>query len=320
MIKLDVIYNALNASVLPYVEGIEYVDVMAGKPSELRVSLCNADGRFTSSAWRASCGDSLSLHWGDAQPEPLAISGIGLERTPRLVIWAARSIPVTTSSPAGRGGGTPPPSAGAFVDSRKSWDTVHNTSIKSVAQVVCRECGMQLRYLAKHDPKLPQVARYNESGYHLLERLCRRYGLGLRSTASEVQIIARPATSSADAPAQAVIDLPENRIISLQNVDSLPARSVNSVRRDPRSGAVVRRSVGSGDGAAIGLFYDIEDSEIYDEAALDAQASQMSVYPDDRLTAGSLIKTSYGLRVVTEMHYTRTGDAETMELLTRAAK
>lgn len=320
MIKLDLKYNGLEASLMPFVEAVEYIDFMAGKPSELKVTLCNADGRFSSPAWSATCGDSLSLQWGSARPEPLAISGVGVERVPRLVVWSARSLPVTSSAPSGRGGGAPPPSSGALVDARKSWDTVHRVRLSDVARRVCAECGIALKYLSKNDPVIAQVARYNETGYHLLERLCRRYGLAVRSTSSAVQIISRPATHSADAPVQAAIDLPENRIISLQNVDSLPARSVNSVRRDPRSGAVVRRSVGSGDGAAIGLFYDIEDSEIYDEAALDAQSSQLSVYPDDRLTAGSLLKTPYGLRVITEMHYNRTGDAETMELLTRAAK
>lgn len=316
MIGLDVLYNALNASVLPYVEAIEYVDRMSGGPSELKVSLCNADGRFTTS-WRATCGDSISLRWGAARPEPLAISGIGVEHTPRLVIWTAKAIPITTASPAGRGGGTAPPKTGAFVTEKKSWDTLQNASIRGIAQRVCDECGMSLRFSSKKNPKIPQVARYNETGYHLLERLCRRYGLAIRSTASEVQIVARPASS--DAPAQTSVELTLDKVLSLQNLDSLPAKSVKSVRRDPRSGEVVRRSIGDGDGAVISLSYDVEDSEIYDEAMLDAQATEMSVYPDERFTAGSLIKTPYGLRVVTEMRYNRTGDSESMVLITRAA-
>lgn len=320
MIDIDLIYNALDASVMPFVEGIEYLDVAKGKPSELKVYLCNADGRFTSSAWKASCGDALSLRWGNARPEPLAISDIGVERKPRLVIWSARAIPVTTVAPAGRGGGSPPPAAGAFVDARKSWDTLRGVSLSAVAQRVCGECGMALKFLSKKDPIIPQVARLNETGYHLVERLCRRYGLAVRSTASEVQVVARPATKSAEAPEQSVIVLPENKIISLHNVDSLPAKAVKSARRDPRSGAVVRKSVGDGDGGVITLSYDVEDSEIYDEAVLDAQASQMSIYPDSRITAGSLIDTPYGLRVVSEMRYNRTGDRETMELTTKAAR
>lgn len=320
MIRLDIRYNELEASLMPFVEEVEYHDMMAGEPSELKITLCNADGRFTASAWSATCGDSLSLQWGAARPEPLAISGIGVERVPRLVIWVARSIPVTSSAPSGRGGGTPPPAPGAFIDERKSWDTVQRVRLSEIARRVCSECGLVLRYLSKSDPIIAQVARYNETGYHLIERLCRRYGLTVRSTASEVQIIARPGTMSAEAPVQATIELPRDRIISLRNVDSLPARAIKSVRRDPRSGDVIRRSVGSGDGSVIGLYYDIEDAEIYDEAVLDAQAERMSVYPDDRITAGTLVKTPYGLRVVTEMRYNRTGDSETMELMTRAAR
>lgn len=318
MLSFDVLYNRLDASLLPFLESVEYVDALGKEPSTLAVSLCNADGRFTRE-WACAKGDALSIRFGVATPDPLAISEVSVEAVPRLVTWRASARPATSKAPSGRGGGTPPPSSGALVSDKRSWDSMSNASLRSVAQRVCEECGLGLRYTAKTNPKIPQVARYNESGYHLLERLSRRYGLAVRATASEVQIVARPGTP--EAPAQASVGIPGSAIISMQSVEALKVAKLQSVRVDPRTGKPVRVSIGDADGGIVSVGYTMEDAVgIYDEVVLDALAGELTVYPDARYVAGAIVKISgVGLRVITEMRYTRTGDAETMTIRTRGA-
>lgn len=321
MIAFDLLYNRLaESSLLAYVESVEYIDRVKSSASELVVKLCNADGRFTG-GWAATLGDSLSLRFGDAAPETMAIRSVGVERAPRLVTWSCRSVPSASRAVSGRGGGLPPPSAGALVAEKKSWDTLRSVSLSSVASRVCAECGLSLRYAAKVDPVLSMVARYRETGYHLLERLCRMYGLGIRATADSVQIVARPSSrATSETVPQAVIPIPDSMIVTMQNLDSLPARAIQSARRDPRSGDVLRTSAGDGDGAPVALDFDaLAGNAIYDDAMLNAAASELSVVPDARIVAGVLLQTSFGLREVTEMRYNRTGDAESMRLVTKGA-
>lgn len=322
MIAFDLTYNELGADVLmPFVESLEYTDFYKNAPSKLRVSLCNADGRFMKS-WRATCGDSIAIKYGTATAEPMAISSISAGLAPAVVTWEASGIPATTASPQGRGAGFPPPKSGALVAERRSWDSKSNVSLLRVAELVCRECGLSLKYTAKVRPNIPHVGRLNETGYHLLERLCRRYGLAVRATASEVQIVARPASkATAAAPAQATIMIPRANIIAIADADSLPAANVKSARRSPRSGKVIRESAGAGDGAGIGLNFSADSpDEIYAAAYLESRASVLDIIPDSRIVAGCIVSTPYGLRLVTEMLYTRTGDTESQRLTTRAAE
>lgn len=319
MLSFDVLYNRLSASLLPYLEQVEYVDTVGRDPSTLAVTLCNADGRFTRE-WACTKGDSLSLRFGAATPDPLAISGVSVEAVPRLVTWRASARPATVKAPSGRGGGTPPPASGAFVSDKRSWDSYTSTvTLRDVAQRVCAECGLALHYSAKANPRLLRVARLRESGYHLLERLCRMYGLSVRATAAQVQIVARPGTP--DAPAQAAIDVPASAIISMQNTEALKVSRIQSARRDPYSNRVERVVYGDGDGGIASLGYSAADAaSIYDEAILDALAGGLTVYPDARYVAGAVLKIDgIGLRVVTEMRYTRTGDSEQMTLSTKGA-
>lgn len=321
MIALDLLYNRLSEpSLLAYIESVEYTDRAKSAASDLVVKLCNADGRFLR-GWAASLGDSLSLRFGPAVAESMAIRSVGVERVPRVVTWSCRSVAAASRAVKGRGGGSPPPSSGALVENKASWDTLRSVSLSGVARRVCEECGLSLRYAVKVDPVIPIVARYRETGFHLLERLCRMYGLGIRATADAVQIVARPSSrSTAETAPQSVISLPDSVILSLQNVASLPARCIQSARRDPRSGDVLRTSSGEGDGAPVALDFDaLSGNAIYDAALLDAAAAEISVVPDARIVAGVLVRTSFGLREVIEMRYNRTGDAESMRLLTKGA-
>lgn len=319
MLSLDVLYNRLSASLLPYLESVEYVDTLGKDPSTLAVTLCNADGRFTRE-WSCTQGDSLSLRFGAATPDPFAISEVSVEAVPRLVTWRASARPATIKAPSGRGKGTSPPSSGALISDKRSWDSYTSTvTLREVAQRVCAECGLALQYSAKTNPRLLRVVRFRESGYHLLERLCRMHGLSVRATAARVQIVARPGTP--DAPAQNVVDVPSNAIISMQNTEALKVSRIQSARRDPYTNRVERVSYGEGDGGIVSLGYSIADAaSIYDEAILDALAGGLTVYPDARYVAGAVLKIDgIGLRVVTEMRYTRTGDSEQMTLSTRGA-
>lgn len=319
MLSFDVLYNRLSASLLPYLESVEYVDTLGKDPSTLAVTLCNADGRFTRE-WSCTQGDSLSLRFGAATPDPFAISEVSVEAVPRLVTWRASARPATIKAPSGRGKGTSPPSSGALISDKRSWDSYTSTvTLREVAQRVCAECGLALQYSAKNNPRLLRVVRFRESGYHLLERLCRMHGLSVRATAARVQIVARPGTP--DAPAQNVVDVPSNAIISMQNTEALKVSRIQSARRDPYTNRVERVSYGDGDGGVVSLGYSIADAaSIYDEAILDALAGGLTVYPDARYVAGAVLKIpGLGLRVVTEMRYTRTGDSEQMTLSTRGA-
>lgn len=319
MLSFDVLYNRLSASLLPYLESVEYIDTLGKNPSTLAVTLCNADGRFTRE-WSCTKGDSLSLRFGAATPDPFAISEVSVEAVPRLVTWRASARPATIKAPSGRGKGTSPPSSGALISDKRSWDSYTSTvTLREVAQRVCAECGLALQYSAKTNPRLLRVARFRESGYHLLERLCRMHGLSVRATAARVQIVARPGTP--DAPAQNVVDVPSDAVISMQNTEALKVSRIQSARRDPYTNRVERVSYGDGDGGIVSLGYSIADAaSIYDEAILDALAGGLTVYPDARYVAGAVLKIpGLGLRVVTEMRYTRTGDSEQMTLSTRGA-
>lgn len=319
MLSFDVLYNRLSASLLPYLESVEYVDTLGKDPSTLAVTLCNADGRFTRE-WSCTQGDSLSLRFGAATPDPFAISEVSVEAVPRLVTWRASARPATIKAPSGRGKGTSPPSSGALISDKRSWDSYTSAvTLREVAQRVCAECGLALQYSAKTNPRLLRVVRFRESGYHLLERLCRMHGLSVRATAARVQIVARPGTP--EAPAQNAVDVPSNAIISMQNTEALKVSRIQSARRDPYTNRVERVSYGDGDGGVVSVGYSIADAaSIYDEAILDALAGGLTVYPDARYVAGAVLKIpGLGLRVVTEMRYTRTGDSEQMTLSTRGA-
>lgn len=319
MLSFDVLYNRLSASLRPYLESVEYIDMLGKDPSTLAVTLCNADGRFTRE-WACTKGDSLSMRFGAATPDPFAISEVSVEAVPRLVTWRASARPATIKAPSGRGKGTLPPSSGALISDKRSWDSYTSTvTLREVAQRVCAECGLALQYSAKTNPRLLRVVRFRESGYHLLERLCRMHGLSVRATAARVQIVARPGTP--DAPAQNVVDVPSNAIISMQNTEALKVSRIQSARRDPYTNRVERVSYGDGDGGIVSLGYSIADAaSIYDEAILDALAGGLTVYPDARYVAGAVLKIDgIGLRVVTEMRYTRTGDSEQMTLSTKGA-
>lgn len=323
MIPLELYYNRLNASLNEFIEAVEYVDVAEGAPASLKVTLCNADGRFTR-GWACTKGDALALKFGAATPEQLSIAEVSVQSVPKLVMWTASAIPATTAAPSGRGGGSPPPKSGALVTDAKSWQqSLQNVRLSAVARKVCDECGLTLKYVAKSDPQIAYVSRCRETGYKLLTRLCRRYALGVRATAADVQIISRPAvsTGSSGSTAQQAIDLPLSQIEAFSNTAALAASKVQSARMDPRAGKVVRATAGDGDGAPVSLVFDADDADsVYSEAVLDAVAAQLTVVPDARFVAGAILQIpGYGLRQVTEMRYNRTGDGETMTLQTRGA-
>lgn len=68
--------------------------------------------------------------------------------------------------------------------------------------------------------------------------------------------------------------------------------------------------------------FDVEiPSAVYDAAAASSMAADLAIVPTAEVVAGSILEIDgLGLREVVEMKYTRTGDAESMTLKTRAAK
>ena len=316
MLPFSLRYNGLPGELMPYVESLEYTDTSGKDPSTLTVVLCNADGRFTAS-WSCTAGDALSVSFGAARPDPLAISEITVNAVPKTVTLRATSRPATTKSPSGRGGGVRPPSSGALVTDKRSWDSADSLSLKAVAGRVCEECGPPLRSLSKANPTIAHVARYNETGYHLLERYCRRYALTVRATASEVQIVSAPASKSA--PAQASVAIPVRLIESLGNTDGLKPAKVQSVRRSHRTGRVLRGDAGDGDGEIVSLSYSAESAEaLYTEAVRSALVGELDVYPVSGVMAGTLVQIDgFGLREVVTMRYAVSGNSERMTLVTR---
>jgi phage protein D len=322
MIDFDVVYNKLDSpSLLPFLESAQLVEVTAGKASTLSLSLCNADGRFTGS-WQATRGDSIALRIPPAGLMTFAIRKISVQASPRVVTWEAEARPSVSKSPSGRGSGSPPPKEGAIVSDKKSWNDgpLKNKTLKEIAQRVCSECGLTLKYCAKDNPSIEYVARYEETGFHLLTRLGRRWGLCVRASAGTLSIIG--AQRSGDASPPVSIAFPVDKIISLQKVDDVKAAAVKSARLDPRKAADVQYSAGDGEGTDEDLDFDAEGAvQIYDASVASGQAAQMQIVPTAGIVAGSVLNISgYGLREVTEMRYTRTGDTETMVILTRAAE
>ena len=321
MIDFDVVYNKLDSpSLLPYLESASLVEVTAGKASTLSLSLCNADGRFTGT-WAATKGDSISLRMPPAGLMTFAIKKISVQASPRVVTWEAEARPSVSKSPSGRGSGSPPPSDGAVVSDKRSWSDgpLKNKSLKEIAQRVCSECGLTLKYCAKENPNIEYLARYNETGFQLLTRLARRFGLCVRASAGSLSIIG--AQRSGDSSPPVSISFNVENIESVQTVSDVSPASVKSARLDPRSGESLRFSSGDGDGVVESLNFDADGAaDIYDASVASGQAGQMQIVPTAGIVAGSVLNIpGYGLREVTEMRYNRTGDGETMTILTRAA-
>lgn len=318
MIPVDILYNRLKVpSLLPWLESVELVERRAGKASTLSVTLCNADGRFLG-PWRATRGDSLAVSIPPAAPDVYAIKKISYKRAPMTVTWEAEGRPATSQAPRDRGRGTPPPSAGALVEDKKSWDEpLRNIKLRDLAAKVCSECGLSLSYAARANPVLAYVARYNETGFHLLSRFCRGYSLTLRATAGNVTILAEQARQDSSPPAQ--VALAGDAMLSLAASDGTPPRSVRSARLDPHSARAVRFSAGDGIGTDVDLGYDADAAEsIYAAEVAAASSATVEIVPRAGIVAGSIVDIAgVGLRQVLELRYTRTGDAERMALTVR---
>jgi hypothetical protein len=319
MIPLRITYNTLDTtrSLLPYMESVALNDVRAGRASTLTLTLNNADGRFTG-AWRGTKGDSIAVEMPPASTERYAIKTISVRQSPRLVVWEAEARPATTKAVAGRGSGSPPPKSGAIVSEKKSWDKYRkNVTLKAVAGEVCSECGLMLKYCAKPNPEFSYVSRYNETGFHLINRLARSYGLDVRATAGEL-IIMGGVPKTEKSPVKPIsVELAQ--VQSFGTAQEVSASSVQSGRLDPRKAAPVRHSAGDGDGVSDDADYDLDDaSAIYDATRASAQSSEVTIIPRAGVVSGCVVQIAdFGLREVTQMRYTRTGDAETMTLTTR---
>ena len=320
MIALDVLYNRLDSpSLLPWIESVTLTERRSGRASTLTVSLCNSDGRFLGQ-WRATKGDSLALSVPPAAPDIYAIKKISVRRSPAVVTWEAEGRPATSKAPKDRGRGTPPPSSGALVEDKKSWDTaLEGVTLRALAEKVCAECGLSLKYCAKKNPKISYVARYNETGFHLLDRYCRMYAMTLRATAGAVTITATQARQDKSPPAS--VRIPMDSVEELASSEDMAARSVRSARLDPRSANAVRYSSGDGDGTDMDLPYDANAAaDIYAAAVAGAKSATVDIVPRAGIVAGSVVNIDgVGLREVLEMRYTRTGDSERMTLTVRPA-
>lgn len=319
MIDIGLKYNALNTtrSLLPYVESVDLTDVRSGRASTLRLTLNNADGRFTGD-WRGTRGDSIAVDMPPAKTENYAIKTIRIQQSPRMVVWEAEARPATTRAVAGRGSGSPPPKSGALVSEKKSWDKYRrNVKLRDVASEVCSECGLTLKYCAKPNPEFSYVSRYNETGFHLINRLARSYGLDVRATAGELIIMGGVPETERSPVKPISVELAQ--VQAFGAAQEVTASSVQSGRLDPRKAEPVRHSAGDGDGVSDDADYDLDDaSAIYDATRASAQSSEVTIIPQAGVVSGCVVQIAdFGLREVTQMRYTRTGDAETMTLTTR---
>lgn len=311
MIDIGLKYNALNTtrSLVPFVESVDLTDVRSGRASTLRITLNNADGRFTGD-WRGTRGDAIAVDMPPAKTENYAIKTIRIQQSPRVVVWEAEARPATTKTVAGRGS--------AIVSEKKSWDKYRkNVTLKAVAGEVCSECGLTLKYCAKPNPEFSYVSRYNETGFHLINRLARSYGLDVRATAGEL-IIMGGVPKTEKSPVKPIsVELAQVQSFGVSQ--EVAASSVQSGRLDPRKAAPVRHSAGDGDGVSDDADYDLDDaSAIYDATRASAQSSEVTIIPRAGVVSGCVVQIAdFGLREVTQMRYTRTGDAETMTLTTR---
>lgn len=318
MLSLSLKYNRLNADLLPLCESISLTERLSGKASTLVVSLNNSDGRFTS-VWEATKGDSLSIAFGAAAAEEYSIDKISVSYWPRVVQWSCSARPRTTSSPSGRGSGSPPPKSGAVVDAKKSWPSIPSITFSALCQKVCAECGLTLKYTAKKDPTLSSVVRFNETGWHLMSRYAKQYGLGIHGSANIITITAsKPAESIA--PPVAVVVLFDKVETFSRAADMTPQKVVSS-RFDPRSQKAITFEAGDGDGAEIDIPFDASDpNALYSEAARSKLAESVTVIPDSRLVAGAVVTLgTIGNYQIIEMNYVRSGDTERMTIKTRAA-
>lgn len=319
MLELTVTYNRLSADISRFVENLNLTERIGREAGTLDVTLCNADGRFTRD-WQATQGDSLSLKLGTIPSEPYSITSVTVSTLPKTVTWQCKARPATTKSPEGRGSGTKPPAKGAVVDTRLSWPSIASITLSGLLAKVCGECGLKSRFCPKKDPKLTNVVRYNESGWHLLDRYARSSGYSLRATADTVSIIAPK--QSGNAGTQTDVHVPMSAILALGSAEGMKPAKVQSRRYDPRSAKIVEVSAGDGDGDELGFDFDIDDaSSLYDDIMLSKLAQTLTVIPDARYVAGAMISVdSIGRLQVTQMTYSRTGDTETMQLSTRSAK
>lgn len=319
MLPVDVLYNRLpSPSLRRWVESVSLVERLSGRASTLAVSLCNADGRFLGE-WRATKGDSIALSIPPASAEEFAIQKISHSRAPAVVTWEAEGRPATSKALTGRGGGFPPPVRGALVEDKKSWgEPLKNRRLRDVAQRVCDECGLSLKYVAKANPLIPYISRYNETGFHLIDRFCRVNALVVRATSGEVTILSAQARDDKSPPMS--VSLLMDGVIGITQSDVVSPRSVRSARLDPRSASTVRLAYGDGEGPDVDLPYDADAAEsLYLAAVAECRVATVDVVPVAGITAGSIIDISgVGLREVAEMRYSRTGDAERMSLMVRA--
>lgn len=322
MIELAAKYNRLGADISYWIEGMTINEKDGKEASTLEITLCNSDGRF-SGAWQAMQGDSVSIQLGQVPPENYSISSIAVSYSPKTVKWQCVARPVTTKAPAGRGSGSPPPAKGALVDSKKSWDAIASITFSGLLARVCSECGLTPKYCPRKDPTLKNVVRYNESGWHLLDRYARGYGFNVRATADKVQIIAPAAKqNNSGQTAQTTITLHNENILRFGAASKLAPAKVQSRRFDPHSAQVVEYSAGDGDGDQIDVTFDADGPEsLYDACVMAGLARSIDVIPDARFVAGALISVDgAGTMQISEMRYTRTADSETMQITTKEVK
>lgn len=318
MMPIKVLYNKLDSpSLMPWIESIALVERSGGKASTLTLKLCNRDGRFLGS-WGATRGDSVAVEIPPASADPYAIRKVSAERSPAVVTWEAEARPVVTKSPKGRGSGTPPPSAGAIVSEKKSWpEPLKNKRLKSIAERVCEECGLTLKYVAKENPIVPHVARYNETGFHLIERFARRFALTVRANAGVLTVLAGQAVRDATPPVRVTIQA--SSVKKLGSSEAVAPSVLRSARFDPRSDSPVKHSAGDGDGGEIDVDFDADNAvALYAEFTAAASSAVVDIIPQSGIVAGSIVDVpGLGLREVMEMRYNRTGDSESMSLTVR---
>lgn len=312
MISLSLLYNRVGTSLLPFCESISLTERLHGKASTLDVTLCNADGRFTTT-WAAVKGDALQLRFGDCAPEDYALDRVSVSLMPKTVTWSCSCRPRTVIAPAGRGGGIRPPVSGALVDKRTSWGAIGHVCFRELAAKVAAECGLVLRWLPKANPALRNVVRFNETGFALLSRYARLFGFGIHADASSITITAAPEKTTSP---PVTVSLSSAEIERASTASDMAPEKLVSRRFDARSRSVVAfEAGGDGEGAPVVVPFDAADAgALYSDAVREKLFAQTSILPSDRVVAGAIVSIEGASYEVQEMSFTRTGDVEAQSI------
>lgn len=185
--------------------------------------------------------------------------------------WSAVAKPIARKSTGSKG--KQPPTGGAIMSKAKT-ETLTFVSFAAYAAQVAKEADMKLLFTAP-DKVISKLARYQETGYYVLSRLCSRYGYFLRVEADRIVITAGGAKSTA------IEVLPDTIVVdgissySLQPKATAGAVVVKSYDKRTKKMKTVRVELdGIGADEDIDAGEGVDEDEMQDVAAGTAQKSR----------------------------------------------